>query len=243
MYKITAEQFKQLPEFAQTKYKEQDGAYVSTEAHPDSENYMTKVDYEAGLAAAFKAKQHEVDNGKLVKKELAEIKAKAAAEHDKNLRDGGKLDEIDAAWQTKFAEQKETSGKESAKYRTYIKKQLIEKEAERIANKISTTPHLMKLAIERRLEADFDGDEPKTVVLDGLGKRTISSLDDLEKEFANNKEYSAIIKGSKASGGSAHEGGDGDGSGGAKSLSDFKTKTEEAQFARENPDEYAEMSK
>lgn len=57
--------------------------------------------------------------------------------------------------------------------------------------------------ITPRLDVDYDGDEPAVVVLDAKGKRSTATLDDLAKEFRDNKDFAGIVVASQASGGGA----------------------------------------
>lgn len=60
---------------------------------------------------------------------------------------------------------------------------------------------LSKFIIDR---LKYDGGEVK--VTDNSGNLTVSSLDDLKKEFANNEEFKSLLVGSKASGSGAAKG-------------------------------------
>lgn len=90
-----------------------------------------------------------------------------------------------------------TIGKRDA----FIKKQLVDAKAQEIAASISTAPKLLLPHIKARLQAKLDGDEPSTVVLDSDGKPSAFTIEDLTQEFVANKEFAAIITGSKATGG------------------------------------------
>lgn len=78
---------------------------------------------------------------------------------------------------------------------------MIDKEAMAIASRISNSPNLLFPHIKARLQADFEGDAPRTWVLDEEGNRSAYTMQDLEKQFVANKDYAAIMIASKASGG------------------------------------------
>lgn len=68
-----------------------------------------------------------------------------------------------------------------------------------IANKHFTVPKLLLPSIAARL--DLDPKDNKTVrVLDATGKPSAATLEDLAKEFVDNKEYAGIVKANQASG-------------------------------------------
>jgi hypothetical protein len=116
---------------------------------------------------------------------------------------------------------------------------LIDSVAQSIAAEITESPALIMHQIKSRLAVDLAADTPSTHVLDANGNRCSTSIAELTKEFLENKEYSAIMKGSKASGGGA--GAAQNRAGGAVSLSDFKDKTEESLFANKHPEQYKSM--
>lgn len=135
-------------------------------------------------------------------------------------KDANDAKKIDADWKKKY--DKDTGGltaKLSAKD-AFIKKQMIEGTADRIAAKISTQPKLLTKVIAERLTVDFDGDEPELVILGEDGKPNGLSLEKLEKEFVANKDFAAIIIGSKATGGGAPKGGADNKTGGGAPASD-----------------------
>lgn len=73
-----------------------------------------------------------------------------------------------------------------------------------LAAKISTAPKLMEKHILDRLLVEFDNDgEPSLKVLDKDGKASDTTVDKLGEELVANKDFSAIILGSKAKGGGA----------------------------------------
>lgn len=87
---------------------------------------------------------------------------------------------------------------------TFIKKLLINSEADKLANAISTVPSLMVGHIEKRMTVNFEGAEPKLVLLDKDGKPAPTlTVDGLKQELLTNAELKPILKGSQASGSSA----------------------------------------
>ena len=169
-----------------------------------------------------RAKARETEDRKKAQKDLRVAQARIAELEGEGEGDGETDDEtdpparrgksgraeadakkIDSAWKAKHEKAiGEKDAKLSAKD-AFIKKQMVDSTANSIATKISTSPKLLAKAIAERLTVDFDGDEPELIILGEDGKPSGMSLDKLEKEFVANKEYAAIIVGSKASGGGA----------------------------------------
>lgn len=82
-------------------------------------------------------------------------------------------------------------------------------EAQRIASEISKSPKLLSRFIEDRLSVELDENYQPVIKPLGPDLKTADnfSLDDLKKEFAENKDFADIIIASKASGGGAPRGG------------------------------------
>lgn len=90
---------------------------------------------------------------------------------------------------------------ETAKLRTFAETTLIDGEAARLAAKISNAPALLLPHIKARLIADMTGDTPVTKVMGTDGKPSDMTIEKLGEEFVANKDFAAIIIGSKAKGG------------------------------------------
>lgn len=97
------------------------------------------------------------------------------------------------------------------------------KEQKAAAMKIATTlseganVELLADFIQRRLKYTDEGIK----VTNEAGELTVSTLEDLAKEFAGGARYASLIKGSKSSGGGASGGSDGGGASKEISRSDF----------------------
>jgi hypothetical protein len=110
--------------------------------------------------------------------------------------------------------------------------------AESFANDNFTIPNLMVGPFADRLSVEEVDGQPVVRVLDKDGKASALSLNELKQEFLENKDFSSIIKTKAGSGGGANPSG---GGGAAQKQLSEMTATEEAQFARENPEAYKEM--
>lgn len=187
---ITKAEFDKLPADIQNEYES------------DGDGYKLDVIGIEDTGALKRAKDRE----KELRKE-AEQRAKEAEDKLKEMEgdDGRKNQDIktlEKSWQSKLDTQKTEYETKIAKRDAALKRSLIDETAERIASKISTAPKLLIPHIKARLKADLDGEEPATKVLDATGQDSELSLDDLQKEFIANKDFSAIIIAGKASGGS-----------------------------------------
>lgn len=86
------------------------------------------------------------------------------------------------------------------KAHAFITKQLGDTVAERMARDLTDSHALMLPHIRSRIGVHMEDGDFRTVVLDANGQPTAASIDDLAKEFRENKSFSAIMRVSKASG-------------------------------------------
>lgn len=90
---------------------------------------------------------------------------------------------------------------------SFIRKTLIDNTATALATEISTVPALMTDHIKKRLSVDFEGDEPKLVILDKDGKPAPAlKIEALKQEVLTDPQFKAILVGSKATGSAAQRG-------------------------------------
>lgn len=187
--KITKEQFEKLSADIKTEYVE------------DGEGFRLDVEGLEDTGALKRSKDREKQLRQDAEKEAKELREQLDALGTDDARKKGDIATLEKSWATKTEAQKAEFEGKLNKSNTYLTKVLVENVAQSIANKISSAPAILIPHIKARLQADFDGDEPATRVLDKDGKKSALSIDDLAKEFSDNKDFSAIIVASKASGG------------------------------------------
>lgn len=191
--KINAEEFGALPELMQAEYK----------AH--GEGYVLDTDDATELETALRRTQEEARDAKArldaIQAEKDAANAALAAAEEEAARKKGDVTALEASWKKKVEDATAAGTTEAESLRAKLRQLLVKNKALELATEISTVPDLILPHIERRLEADLDGDEPATRVLDTAGKPSALTLDDLKQEFVANDKYAAIIIGSNASGG------------------------------------------
>lgn len=188
---------------------------LKAEYKADGDDYVLDVDGDEDTGALKRAKDREKQRADDLQRERDELKRKLDEGSDLDARKKGDIEALEKSWSKKLTDKEtEFTGKLS-KRDTFIQRQLIDATAKTIAGEISTVPALMAKAIKERLTVDFDGDEPTLRILDGAGKVSALTTDELKKEFLTNKEYANIIVASKASGGGASNAGKTKTSGGA----------------------------
>ena len=121
-----------------------------------------------------------------------------------------------------------------------IAKDKVKIAASTIANKLAEGENVGLLSdfIQRRLKHTAEG----VKVTDKDGQLTVSSLDDLAKEFSGDARYAALLKGNKSAGGGASGGQNKSGGGTinpwAKSTRNL---TEQGRIAKEDPELAAKL--
>ena len=219
--KIDQEQFDGLHESLREQYVEGDkGVYqLDIEDMPSSEPQRDDGPLKRAHERAKQERREALDK-------LAEYETKAANDTKDNLRKKGDLETLEKSW----AADKETmKGDMQAiidKQQSFMKKQLVDNQAMKLANEISDTPEVMLPHIKSRLKADFDTESPSTRYLDQNGDISSMTYDDLKKEFMDNPIFSSNIRANKSSGSGA-VGSKGSNSGDAATKNIFKMNAQE----------------
>lgn len=191
-------------------------------ADEKGENFILDLtDYE-DPAALKRAKDHEKTARKAAEDALKAKETELAAlieERDGMLKGTVKkddLDKLETSYKKKLADKEAELTKQIGGLTSNLTTILVDNEAIRIASEISNAPQVILPHIKARLKADFVDGKAVTKVLDKDGNPSASTLEDLRKEFVDNKDFAPIITGSKGSGGGDHKGGGNGGAGSGK---------------------------
>jgi hypothetical protein len=171
--------------------------------------------------------------------QLAEAKTAKETAEVEAAKKRGDVTALETSWQKKLDDAVAAKDNEIKKLTAAMERLLVHDQAMLIASQISTVPELLAPQIAARLQADLTGETPTTRVLDGTGKPSATTIDELSKEFVANPKFAAIIKASDGSGGGA---GNGPSGGGAsrKKLSDM-SEQERIDLNRTNPSEFQRL--
>lgn len=154
---------------------------------------------------------------------------------------GGKkdVDVLEASWQKKFDDEVKRLSGEMSKKDEYIKSSLIDAAAAKIAD-VFVVPSVGARLVRERLSVEFGDEGPKVRVLDAAGSPSALSVDDLRKEFVDNKEFAPLIVASRGSGGGAGGANGGSGGGAGKTFAEMNAterthifNTDRVRFERE----------
>lgn len=197
------------------------------------ENKTTANQSEQITQEQFQAMQDEIErlrkhNETLLAEKKAETEKRKAEQAEKDrlaeetARKKGDFETLEKQYQDKIADLTQQLQDKIAERN----QDLIKSQSAKIASQLSSNPHnqeILQMLIEKRLAA-----ENGTVkVTDGNGNVTISTLDDLVKEFKDGGKFDSLIDGTQARG----TGGTGQN---AKQAQDY-TEAERVALAQSNP--------
>lgn len=188
---ISKEEYEKLPKDIQTEYTE------------DGDNYKLDVAGLEDTGALRRAKEREAQQRRDAEKALKDAQDELDRINGDDARKKGDIATLEKAWQKKLDDATTAANQKIEGLTKHIKESLVDNVALQIANEISTSPSLILPHIKSRLTADFDGDTPKTVILDANGAPSTLDLKGLKDEFVANKDFSAIIKAGSGNGGGA----------------------------------------
>lgn len=221
--KITKAEYDVLADVLKECYTERSGEYFL-----DSDD---AAELRRAKERADEEKRAEKERADRLQAAIDQAEAARRASEEEAARKKGDLAAIEASWQQKLDAAVAEANAKAEKLRTNLERLLVDNVAQSIASEISTSPTLILPHIRARLSASYDEDNVNTRVLDATGKPSALTLAELKAEFVANKDFSAIIKASNASGGGAA--GNAAGGGAAKKISEM-TEAERVAFAKSN---------
>ena len=222
--KLTKEEHSKLPDHLKAEYIE------------DGDGFRLDIDGDEDTGALKRAKDREAQLRRDAEAKLREAQEQLDALGNDDARKKGDIQTLEKSWQKKLDDTKAEYEGKLGKLTSHTKTQLVDNVAQQIASKISNAPALLLPHIKARLAADFEGDAPITRILDKDGKPSAMTVEELSAEFVANKDFSAIITASKASGGAGKP--SNSNGGGAPNQSD-----KPADLALMNPAQLAEHIK
>ncbi|WP_432481664.1 hypothetical protein [Moraxella sp. ZY200743] len=167
----------------------------------DENNQETQITAEQFQAAQAEIERLRKHNETLLGEKKAETEKRKAEQAEKDrlaeetARKKGDFETLEKQYQDKIAGLE----KQLADNIAQRNQDLIKAESAKIASQLSTNAHnqeILQMLIEKRLIAD----NGQIKVTDSNGNLTISTLDDLVKEFKDGGKFDSLIDGTKASG-------------------------------------------
>jgi hypothetical protein len=230
--KITKAEFDALNPLLQAEYKAEGSDFVlDAQGFDDPGELRRALDRERQEKAAAKT-------------EAEGLRTKLATITDVDARRTGDIATLEKSWGEKVDKIKKEHKDEIAQRDKFIQQTLVDSVALNIATELGGDNATLLLPhIKTRLAADTTGDTPLTRVLDKDGKPSAFNVEDLKKEIANDKRFSAVVIASKASGGGAAGGrpNGGGASNGQKKFQEMNDK-ERTEFYQRDPQGFREAA-
>lgn len=178
---------------------------IKSEKQEDNTQYQAKLDEKDKEIAAILARNQELLNEKKrIADKIEAAERQATEEKNAKLAAAGKFEELHKSAQEeklRYQEKLRQLEDERAKEKT-------RNEAMRLATELADghNAELLTEFIAPRIKYNEDG---QVRVLNSDGEETISTLEDLKREFETSPRYKALLRGSQASGGGAQGSGSG----------------------------------
>lgn len=221
-YSISKEDHEALDETQQALYEAKgDGYQLKVEGIPEPED-----------TSGLKQKVEELLNeSKSAKQKAREAEQRAKQEAEQRAKEENDYKSL--------YESSESARSSALQELEEVRKSIAQEKTDSAAMKLAaeladgTNAELLSEFIKGRIRYD-DG---KVQVLDAAGNPTVSTVEDLKKEFQASGRYDALLRGSKAGGGGAAPS---NGGGAAKKLSEM-TDGERITLYREDPDKFRQL--
>jgi hypothetical protein len=190
--KVTKAEYTALDPKLQAEYK-----LVGEEYILEAEGFDDPVELK-------RAKDHEVEGRKKEKERADKAENDLREEREKAAKATGNVADLERSYKEREAAANKTHKEELAKRDSHLQATLVDSVANQLAAKLGGANALVLLPhIKTRLTSDLTGETPLTRVLGKDGKASAASVEDLEKEIANDPLFKSVIVASKASGGGA----------------------------------------
>lgn len=193
-FSIDKSTFDGLGDALKSEYEEKEGKFIlKLEGHEDA--FVPKHKKDEAERHRKEAEQKAADLAQREEKLLADLEAAKGTKEIEQVRESHRkeVERIKGEY-----EAKEKAAKAE------IHKSMIREEAQKFASEKFTVPTAISRLYGDRLSVEEVAGKPVLRVLEADGTPSVKSLDDLRKEFLDNKEFFPIIKASGGSGGGAN---------------------------------------
>lgn len=155
---------------------------------------------------ALKAKNEELlGETKAAKKARKDAEEKAEREAEELAKKSGDVASLEKSWADREAKKLADKDAEIGTMKSQLHDLTVNAAAIKLASDLAVpgSADVLLPHIARRLAMEVQDGKPVVRVLDGNGKASASSLDDLAKEIRGNAAFAPLIVGSQATGGGA----------------------------------------
>lgn len=204
--RILQEAFDELPEAFQALYTKNGEEYtLSLEddngGEDDSAAELERLRTKLSIEREHR-KNAEKERDRL-RQEERERERENLKQKDDAARNAGDIEALDKSWKARLEAREAELNGEIEKLQSAMQRLLVDNVAQGIASRLTDadSQELLIPFIAQRLKVEFEGDEPKTRVVDAEGKLSALTIQDLEKEIAGDKRFARVIIAGKGSGG------------------------------------------
>ena len=149
--------------------------------------------------------------------------------------------DLEKSWQEKLTKREKELNVQIEQRTGQLRKLLVDEVASGMANEISISPDLILPHILKRLAIEEQDGKFLTRVLDGEGKASALSANELKAELLADTRFAPIVKASNASGGGASGGNGNPPAGGGKDFSKM-SEGEKVKLYNSNPTEFNRLA-
>lgn len=176
------------------------GEYV-----PDGDGFVLDISGDApGLVAMRGARDNEKDAHKQTKARLRELETELDTLRNDNASGRGSVEANNKSWQTKYDNRVKELTDEIATLTGAVSGLTVGQTVTAISGRLFIVPDAMEHHVRNRLTTEMVDGKPVTRVLDKDGKPSVLTVEDLEKEFRQRKDWAPFLKGGEGSGGGGH---------------------------------------
>lgn len=197
-FKLTKAEFDALSDAEKAQYTAKGDSYqLSIEGLPDFDGMQSKLD-------------KLLDEAKTAKTAKTDADKKAQEEADKAARLSGDIAALEASWGKKLQDEVDAHAATKTRYSGQVSKLMVGDVSKSLAAELfGSNAAVFEHHISSRLQLEeAEGGEFKTRILGIDGKISASTIDDLKKEFAANKQFAPFLVTTKAQGASGATGSD-----------------------------------
>jgi hypothetical protein len=166
----------------------------------DGDTFVLKVEDDPAEGMR-NARDHEKTRRQKAEEELRKLKEQQEDEQNDKNRKEGKVEEIEAAWKTKYDKEVARLNTEISGRDQQLQTMLIDNVAVQLAGDLFTSPNLALPHIKSRLGVEAVDGKFVTRVKDAAGAVTANTIDEFKAELAADASFAPILKKSNAGGG------------------------------------------
>lgn len=166
----------------------------------DGDTFVLKLDDDPADGMR-KARDHEKEARKEAERKLRELEKAKEDESDNRNKQKGDVDALEKSWQAKYDKREQELLGQVNNLKAHVHQTSIDGVANSLASELFTSPALVLPHIKSRLTVEEVDGKFETKILGQDGKPSAFTLDEYKKELIENKDFSAVLKVTKAKGG------------------------------------------